>query len=98
MAPVRGGVKQHVFGPPLDAAIQNRLERFVMLVVMAERQIVAKQHKPMLRCLAQNIQQPRHAGQVFALQFHNFQAQTFGQNGGMHRLNQTGFAHATRAP
>src|SRR6056297_3440986 len=43
VATVRCGVEDHVVGPPLDPAIEHRLQGFVMLVVMAEGEIVAKQ-------------------------------------------------------
>ncbi len=36
MTAVRGGVKQHILWPAFDTAIQHRLQRFVMLVILAK--------------------------------------------------------------
>jgi hypothetical protein len=61
VAAVRGGVEQHILRPALDPAIQHRLQRLVMLVVMAERQVVAEQQEPVRRA-AQMRQQPLTEG------------------------------------
>ena len=36
VAPVRGGVEHDVVGPPLDAAVEHRLQRLVVAVVLVE--------------------------------------------------------------
>ena len=40
MAPVRGGVEDHIVRPALDAAVERRLQRFVAAVALIEGQIV----------------------------------------------------------
>ncbi len=43
VAAVRGGIEHHILRPPLDPAVQHGLQRLVMLVIMAERQVIAEQ-------------------------------------------------------
>src|SRR4029077_633222 len=43
MPPGRGGVEQHVLGPPFNAAFEHRLQRFVGGVPPLEGQVVAEQ-------------------------------------------------------
>ena len=66
MAPVRGGVKDHVLRPPLDAAFEHRLERFVRGVVGVEGKIVAE-HDKVLSRLAKERHQFRQRLDVLAV-------------------------------
>ena len=51
--------------PAFDAAVKHRLQRFVVLVVVAERKVIAEQDET-VRCGAQVRQQALHGRQVFA--------------------------------
>ena len=68
-----------------------------MLVIMAERQVVTVKDEPMRR-IAQMVQQPRHRGQVLALQLDQLEIAKLGHQRAVDRLHQRGFPHAARAP
>ncbi len=90
VAAIAGGIEQHVLRPPLDAAVQHRLQRLVVLVVMAERQVVAEQQEPAGRH-AQMRQQALHAGQVLAAQLDDLQVMPLGPDLGVHALTRLDF-------
>ena len=97
MAAVRGGIEHHIVRPTFDPAIKNGLQGFVMLVIMAERQVIAEQNKPVRRA-AQHGQKAAHRGQILAAELNDLQRPALPDHFGMHRLDQTGFPHAARAP
>ena len=102
MAPVRGGVEQHVLGPALDAALQDRLQGLVAGIGAVEAQVVAEQQAAPL-ALAQPLQQARQAGDVLAVDLDQGQGGMPGLGRavvdlGVHRLDQGALAHAAGAP
>ncbi|EKD60413.1 MAG: hypothetical protein ACD_54C00763G0001, partial [uncultured bacterium] len=97
VAAVRRGIKQHIFWPPFNATIQHGFQRFVMLVIMAERQIIAEQDE-LIGCGAQMAQQALHRWQILARQFDDLQIVAFLAHRRMDRLHKAGFPHAARAP
>ena len=73
VAAVGGGVEQHVVGPPLDAALQDRLQRLVVGILALERQVVA-QDQAAARLAAQDVQQLRQRADVLAVDLDQRQA------------------------
>ena len=88
MAAVRRGIEHHIFGPPFNSAIKNGLQRLVMLIIMAERQVIAEQHEAIRRA-AQNAQKATDRRQILAAEFHDLQRPALADHFGMHGLDQT---------
>ena len=97
MTAIRCGIKDNVIWPPLDPAIQNRLQRFVMFIIMRKAEIITEQHKAMVAA-TKMVQQASNGWQIFALKFHDFQGMALRIHRAVNRLNQGRFAHAPRAP
>ena len=97
MPPVRRGIKHDILWPPLDPAIQHRLQRLVMRVIMTKAQIIAIKDKPLPRT-AQQAQQTAHRWQVFTLQFHDAQTVVRLSDMGVHGFHKARLAHPARAP
>ncbi len=81
VAAVRGGVEQHVGGPPLDAAFERRLQRFVGRVAAVEGKVVAEDDEAVRR-VAHQRHQRRQALDVLAVDLDQLQAGRSPRGGG----------------
>ncbi len=103
MATVRCGVEDDVVRPPLDAAFQDRFERFVGGVFGVERQIVAEHDKAMRRTACERHQRGQ-AVDILAVDFDQLERSGLavacegGIDAGMCGLHQRRLAHAAGAP
>ena len=98
VAPVRGRIEDHIVRPPGQPAIQHRLQRFVLRIVMAEGQVVGEQHETLVFGVTQNRQQPTDTVQILARDLDQHQRQALRACLGMGGLHQAGLAHPARTP
>ena len=68
-----------------------------MLVVMAERQVVAEQQEA-FGPVAQQVQQAADRGQILAVQFDHLERRPARQSFGVHRLDKARLSHPAGAP
>src|SRR5690625_1013544 len=88
VAPVGGRVEKYIVRPPGNTAIQHRLQRFVMLVIMIETEIIAEDQEPQLRHRPQEIHQTSDRRNILAQDLDQVQCRAIADHFRMNGLDQ----------